>query len=149
MLIIMLSADYKIDEDSPYWIKHPAGLANKKANITSFGVLGTAFGALLSLFLSDRFGRLKCWRGFVILWATGIFVQVFSSGIVPLILVGRIWLGLGSGGLTVQSPLFLSEIAPARSRGLVVSVFMVFLLSFLSIGMCPTTPYSIGYVPLF
>lgn len=61
-------------------------------------------------------------------------MQVFSSGIFGFSLFARIWGGLGSGGLTVTAPLYLSEIAPARSRGLVVSIYMVFLLSFLSIG---------------
>ena len=62
-------------------------------------------------------------------------MQAFSSGILGLMLFGRIWGGLGAGGLTVVAPLYLSEIAPARSRGMVVSIYMVVLLSFLTIGM--------------
>lgn len=129
-------ADFDLDPKD--WKYNAAGLANRIANITSFGVLGTAFGALLALVLSDRFGRLRCWRGFALLWASGILMQIFSSGIYGLILFARIWLGLGAGGLTVVSPLFLSEISPAKSRGLTVSTFMVFLLSFLSLGKSPS-----------
>ena len=124
--------DYDLNPQS--WKKNEAALASRVANITSLGVLGTAFGALVALVLSDRYGRLRCWRSFAFLWASGIFVQVFSSGILGLLYFARIWMGLGAGGLTVVSPLFLSEISPARSRGMVVSIFMVFLLSFLSIG---------------
>lgn len=65
---------------------------------------------------------------------TGALMQVFSSGILGLMLFARIWGGLGAGGLTVVAPLYLSEIAPARSRGMVVSIYMVVLLSFLTIG---------------
>jgi MFS family permease len=61
-------------------------------------------------------------------------MQVFSSGMFALMLFARIWGGLGAGGLTVIAPLFLSEIAPTKSRGMVVSMYMVVLLSFLSLG---------------
>jgi MFS family permease len=64
-------------------------------------------------------------------------MQVFSSGILALMLFARIWGGLGAGGLTVVAPLYLSEIAPAKSRGMVVSIYMVILLSFLTIGIYP------------
>ena len=117
------------------WKDDPAGLASRKANISSFGVLGAAFGSILSLALIDRLGRLKCWRLFVLTWACGLLMQVFSSGIYGFILFARIFSGLGAGGLTVVAPLFLSEIAPAKSRGMVVSIYMVILLSVLTLGM--------------
>ncbi|OJJ06299.1 hypothetical protein ASPVEDRAFT_55967 [Aspergillus versicolor CBS 583.65] len=116
------------------WKDDPSGMADRKANISSFGVLGAAFGSLLALVLTDRIGRLRSWQVFVLLWATGTFMQVFSSGILGLMLFARIWGGLGSGGLTVVAPLYLSEIAPAVSRGTIVSIYMVVLLSFLTIG---------------
>lgn len=122
------------DLNSSSWKGNASGLANRLANITSFGVLGAAFGSLLAVATSDRLGRLKCWRFFLLLWFSGTLVQIFSSGRYGLLLTARIWSGLGSGGLTVIAPLFLSEIAPARSRGRVVSLYMVVLLSFLSIG---------------
>ncbi|KIA75367.1 hypothetical protein HK57_00150 [Aspergillus ustus] len=124
--------DFKLLPDD--WQDNPSGLASRKANISSFGVLGAAFGSLLALFLADRLGRLRSWQLFVLLWATGTFVQIFSSGILGLILFARIWAGLGSGGLTVVAPLYLSEIAPAASRGTIVSIYMVILLSFLTLG---------------
>ena len=116
------------------WKNNPAGLASRIANINSFGVLGAAIGSLLSLTINDRFGRLKCWRGYFVWWASGLLIQVFASGNLGLLLFARIWSGLGAGGLTVITPIYLTEIAQSRSRGLVVSIFMVFLLTFLSIG---------------
>lgn len=118
-----------------HWKDNPSGLASRKANITSFGVLGAAFGSLLALIFADRIGRLRSWQLFVLLWATGVFMQIFSSGIIGLMLFARIWGGLGAGGLTVIAPLYLSEIALAKSRGTVISMFMVVLLSFLTIGL--------------
>lgn len=116
------------------WEANPAGLASRKANISSFAVLGAAFGSLLALTLIDRLGRLRTWQLAVLVWATGTLVQIFSSGILGLILFARIWGGLGAGALTVVAPLYLSEIAPAKSRGMVVSIYMVILLSLLTVG---------------
>ncbi|KAJ5392399.1 hypothetical protein N7509_007889 [Penicillium cosmopolitanum] len=117
-----------------HWEDDPSGLADRKANISSFGVLGAGFGSLLALVITDRLGRLRSWQLFILLWASGTLMQIFSSGIIGLMLFARIWGGLGAGGLTVVAPLYLSEIALAKSRGTVVSMYMVVLLSFLTIG---------------
>ena len=122
------------DLEPSNWKKDPTGLANRIANISSILVLGAAFGALISLKLADMFGRLRCWQLFVITWASGLFMQVFSSGIYGLIVAARLISGLGAGGLTVVAPLYLSEVAPARSRGMIVSIYMLFLLTVLSAG---------------
>ncbi|KAG8168940.1 hypothetical protein KVR01_001689 [Diaporthe batatas] len=116
------------------WVDDPSGLASRKANITSFGVLGAAIGALIASALTDRLGRLRCWQMLCLLYMSGYVMQIFSTGIYGFLLFARIWGGLGAGGLTVVGPLYLSEIAPAKSRGMIVSVSMVFLLTFLSLG---------------
>lgn len=75
-------------------------------------------------------------------------MMIFSSGIFGLLIFARIVSGIGAGGLTVVAPLYLSEIAPARSRGMVVSIFMVFLLSFLTLGkVLPTGPLKRSHTP--
>ncbi|KAJ5774915.1 hypothetical protein N7457_009811 [Penicillium paradoxum] len=125
-------SDY--DLDPSHWQNNAAGLANRKANISSFNVLGAALGALIVLDLNDRLGRLVAWRLACIVWATGTFIQIFASGIYGLLLFSRIWGGLGAGALTVTAPLYLTEIAPVRTRGLVVGVYMVVLLAFLATG---------------
>ncbi|CAG8007065.1 unnamed protein product [Penicillium salamii] len=125
-------ADYNLDPS--HWENNATGLANRKANITSFNVLGAAIGALLVLDLNDRLGRLRAWRLGCIVWAMGTLIQIFASGIYGLLLFSRIWGGLGAGALTVTAPLYLSEIAPAKTRGLVVGLYMVLLLAFLTTG---------------
>lgn len=116
------------------WTGTASELADRKANISSFGVLGAAIGSIFALALTDRIGRLRTWQFFSALWMSGIFMTVFSSGILGLMLFARIWSGLGAGGLTVVAPLYLSEIAPAKSRGMVVSIYMVVLLTMLMLG---------------
>lgn len=126
--------DFDLNSNSTQWVDNASGLASRKANITSFGVLGAAFGSLIALAMTDRVGRLRCWQALVLIYMSGYLMQVFSSGIYGFLLFARIWGGLGAGGLTVVGPLYLSEIAPAKSRGMIVSISMVFLLSFLSLG---------------
>ncbi|KAI1083045.1 general substrate transporter [Whalleya microplaca] len=128
------SFKHDFDLITDHWKGDAAGLADRKANISSFGVLGAAFGSLVAIPLNDKLGRLRCWQLSMAVWMTGNLMQTFSSGILGLMLFARIWGGLGAGGLTVVAPLYLSEVAPAQSRGMVVSTYMVVLLSFLSIG---------------
>lgn len=116
------------------WEDDASGLASRKANITSLGVLGAAFGSLIALAMTDRIGRLRSWQALVLLYMSGYLMQLFASGIYGFLLFARVWGGLGAGGLTVVGPLYLSEISPAKSRGMIVSISMVFLLSFLSLG---------------
>lgn len=132
MSLPSFKADYNLDPS--HWENNATGLANRKANITSFNVLGAAIGALLVLDLNDRLGRLVAWRLGCIIWASGTLIQIFASGVYGLLLFSRIWGGLGAGALTVTAPLYLSEIAPAKTRGLVVGVYMVLLLVFLATG---------------
>ncbi|KAJ6160562.1 general substrate transporter [Penicillium chermesinum] len=128
----------KFEEDynliKSHWKHDPSGLANRKANITSFQVLGAAFGALSGLDLNDRLGRMSSWRLGVIVWAIGTLIQIFSSGIYGLLLFSRIFAGLGAGLLTVTAPMYLTEVAPRKTRGLAVGLTMVTLLGILALG---------------
>ncbi|KYK57525.1 MFS quinate transporter [Drechmeria coniospora] len=109
-------------------------MGTQKAVIASLGVLGAAVGALVSIGVTDRIGRLRAWQLFTLLWITGFLTLTFSSGHLSLLMFARVWGGVGAGGLTVVSPLYLSEIAKSKSRGMVVSMYMVILLSFLMAG---------------
>lgn len=121
------------------WTGSKHDLVQLKANITSFGVLGAAFGAILALLVTDRIGRLRTWQAFMATWMSGFFITTFASGILGLLLFSRLLSGLGAGGLTVVAPVYLTEIARSKSRGMVVSVYMVLLLSFLMFGWSLTS----------
>lgn len=96
--------------------------------------MGAAFGSLAAIFLNDRIGRLRTYQLAIGVWAIGILMQIFSSGIYGFMLFARIFGGLGAGCLTVTAPLFLAEISTAKRRGLMVSLYMVVLLTFLTLG---------------
>ncbi|RDA93256.1 hypothetical protein CP533_6516 [Ophiocordyceps camponoti-saundersi (nom. inval.)] len=116
------------------WDGPASQLSSRRSVVTSLGVLGAALGAVAALAVTDRIGRLRAWQSFAAVWMTGFLTTTFSSGNVGLLLFARIWAGVGAGGLTVVAPLYLAEIAPSRTRGKVVSIYMVVLLFFLMAG---------------
>lgn len=110
--------DYDLNPSQ--WTDDASGLASRKADITSLGVLGACFGSLLALTMTDRIGRLRSWQALTLVYMSGFLMQVFASGVYGFLLFARVWAGLGAGGLTVVGPLYLSEVAPAKSRGMIV-----------------------------
>lgn len=90
----------------------------------SSAIWGCAFGAMFAGYFSDRFGRKK------VLLVTAVLFFVSSLGAsVPTNLsqfvIARFIGGLGIGAASMLSPLYISEIAPARSRGTLVSLYQL------------------------
>jgi SP family arabinose:H+ symporter-like MFS transporter len=83
---------------------------------------GTVIGALLGGIPADKFGRKKS-----LLWI-GIFylVSAVGSGMawdVTSFTIFRFIGGLGVGASSVVAPMYISEIAPAKNRGLLVALY--------------------------
>lgn len=83
---------------------------------------GTVIGALFGGIPADRFGRKKS-----LLWI-GIFylISAFGSAIawdVSSFTLFRFLGGLGVGASSVVAPMYISEIAPAKNRGLLVALY--------------------------
>lgn len=83
---------------------------------------GTIIGALFGGIPAERFGRKK-----VLIWIGLIFfVSALGSALAPEVIsfmFFRFLGGLGVGASSVVAPMFISEIAPARSRGRLVAAF--------------------------
>jgi MFS family permease len=89
---------------------------------TGMALWGTVLGAVFGGMPTERFGRRKT------LIAVGFlyFVSAVGSGIAPDVytfMVARFIGGLGVGAATVAAPMFISEIAPAGSRGRLAGMF--------------------------
>jgi len=83
---------------------------------------GTVVGSLLGGWPADRFGRKA-----TLLWI-GIlyFVGAVGSGLasnVTVFIIARVIGGLGIGISTVVAPMYISEIAPPKHRGLLAGMF--------------------------
>ncbi|MFB5189765.1 sugar porter family MFS transporter [Alicyclobacillus fastidiosus] len=99
--------------------------------------LGAMIGVLMAGFLSDRFGRKP------ILLLAGLLFVVSSLGAaaansVGVLVAARIVGGLGIGVASMLSPLYISEISPARIRGrlvgtnqlgVVLGIFIVYIVN--------------------
>jgi SP family arabinose:H+ symporter-like MFS transporter len=83
---------------------------------------GTVAGALLGGWPADRFGRKA-----TLLWIGVLYlVGAVGSGLAPnvtIFIVARIIGGLGIGISTVVAPMYISEIAPPKHRGLLAGMF--------------------------
>ncbi|XP_043688177.1 probable inositol transporter 2 [Telopea speciosissima] len=89
-------------------------------SIVSMAVAGAIIGAAIGGWMNDRYGR-----RISILVADSLFFKgaiVMASAPNPaLLIIGRIFVGLGVGMASMTSPLYISEASPAKVRGALVS----------------------------
>jgi sugar porter (SP) family MFS transporter len=113
---------------------------------TLFGV----FGALGCTFLGDALGRRKTIFIASIVQAIGAVLQASSFAFEQFI-IGRIVLGLGTGGLIATISVWQSEVSKAENRGEHVSAFGIFcgsgiaLALWVAFGMSYTQPSSVSW----
>ena len=102
-------------------------------------LLGCVAGASLAAFTSDRFGRKR-----VLLAAAALFTLSSLGSALPnnltQFVIARVIGGLAIGIASTLSPLYIAEISPAKSRGLMVS------LNQLAIVVGILLSYSVNYL---
>jgi SP family galactose:H+ symporter-like MFS transporter len=89
--------------------------------VVSAVLLGAVAGASFGGILADRIGRRKTIIAAAVTFTVGAIGTALSPGVVFLI-AGRVVVGLAIGVASFVSPMYISEIAPARVRGSLVSV---------------------------
>ncbi|KAF2162090.1 hypothetical protein M409DRAFT_58538 [Zasmidium cellare ATCC 36951] len=123
----------------PVTEENPNGYAYytwQKSLIVSILSAGTFFGALLSGYLADKIGR----RTTIIgpgcgIFAIGVVVQVAAANI-PGLVVGRFVAGLGVGCVSAINILYMSEIAPRKVRGAIVSGYQFAITIGIMLASC-------------
>ena len=83
-------------------------------------VAGAIIGAAVGGWLNDRFGRKSALLTADFLFFIGAVVMAAATG-PALLIIGRVFVGLGVGMASFTSPLYISEASPARIRGALVS----------------------------
>ncbi|KAL8047447.1 hypothetical protein ABFS82_07G001200 [Erythranthe guttata] len=88
--------------------------------IVSMAVAGAIVGAAVGGWINDRFGR----KVSILIADVLFFVGAIVMALAPapwVIIIGRIFVGLGVGMASMTSPLYISEASPHRIRGALVS----------------------------
>ncbi|PIA53032.1 hypothetical protein AQUCO_01000715v1 [Aquilegia coerulea] len=88
--------------------------------IVSTAIAGAIVGAAVGGWINDNFGRKKSILMADVLFFVGALVMAIAPG--PwVIIIGRVFVGLGVGMASMTAPLYISEASPARIRGALVS----------------------------
>lgn len=92
--------------------------------LVSVVLVGAALGAILNGRLADVFGRKKI----ILITAVIFFIGSILCAIAPniyILMISRFIVGFAIGTITFSAPLYLSEIAPEKIRGGLVSMFQL------------------------
>lgn len=87
--------------------------------IVSAVVFGALLGAIFSGKLADAFGSRNMLIYMAITFMVGTLLSTFASNVASLVF-GRLIIGIAIGITSYIAPLFISEMAPAQSRGALV-----------------------------
>jgi len=93
----------------------------EKGWVAASALIGCTFGVSLAGLMSDRLGRKKT----LILSAVLFLISAIGTALpknITMFVIFRIIGGVGVGAASITSPMYIAEIAPARSRGRLVSV---------------------------
>ncbi|MCW6506800.1 sugar porter family MFS transporter [Lichenifustis flavocetrariae] len=106
--------------------------------VTSVALAAAALGAAVAGDVADRFGRRPVILVTALIFVAGSLVCAFA-GSLPVLIVGRLLVGLAIGVSSMLAPLYLAETAPAESRGALVSLNQLMITTGIVVS------YLVGY----
>ncbi|EOD49120.1 Quinate permease [Neofusicoccum parvum] len=100
-------------------------LALVKANIVSVYQAGAFFGSLFAYVSSYFWGRRISLQLFSVIFILGAGLMLGANGDrgLGLIIGGRVLAGIGVGGASNMTPIYISELAPPAVRGRLVGIY--------------------------
>ncbi|KAL0937071.1 MFS monosaccharide transporter [Colletotrichum truncatum] len=128
---------YDFDAGVPVDNSQPFAISSRdKSLMTSILSLGTFLGALIAGDCADLIGRrLTIVMGCGI-FSIGVILQISGNGQLVLMTLGRLIAGLGVGFESAVIILYMSEVAPKKIRGAVVSAYQFFITIGLLLANC-------------
>ena len=97
-----------------------------KSILTSSTALFALFASPVSSLLADRLGRQRIILLADILFILGAILQAQAASVATMV-YGRMIVGLAIGAASFVTPMYISEIAPARYRGRLVTLNVLFI----------------------
>jgi MFS transporter, SP family, sugar:H+ symporter len=112
--------------------------ASRKSLIVSILSAGTFFGAIIAGDIADFTGRRTTVIIGCIIFTVGVILQTASAEGLGLIVAGRLIAGFGVGFVSAIIILYMSEIAPKRIRGAIVSGYQFCITVGILLASCVT-----------
>jgi sugar porter (SP) family MFS transporter len=137
---LLFGFDTAVINGAIVFIKLQFGLTDSQTEIAASSLLlGCVIGASVAAFTSDRFGRKR-----VLLAAAALFTLSSVGSALPRNLiefaVARLVGGVAIGIASTLSPLYIAEISPAKTRGLLVSLNQLAIVTGILLS------YSVNYL---
>jgi len=120
---VLYGYDMGIIAAAVIFVKHTFALSTVMEElVVSIVLVGAMMGAMVGGAVADRIGRRA-----TLVWAGGIFIA--GSVLAPLspnvaiLIVARAIIGIGIGFTSVTAPVYVSELAPPQSRGMLIGLY--------------------------
>ena len=137
---LLFGFDTAVINGAIVFIKQQFGLSDSQTEIAASSLLlGCVVGASVAAFTSDRFGRKKVLLGAALLFTISSLGAALPRDLTEFV-IARVLGGVAIGIASTLSPLYIAEIAPARSRGLLVSLNQLAIVSGILLS------YSVNYL---
>lgn len=107
--------------------------------LTSCALAGAAAGAAVAGSLADQFGRKPVILVVAVIFFAGAIVSAIAT-VLPVLVIGRVLVGIGIGVASMLTPLYLAETAPPAQRGALVSLNQLMI----TVGILVS--YLVGYL---
>ena len=91
-------------------------------------LIGTVIGSMIAGNPAEKYGRKRVLQAIGLLYLVTSLVTALTSSWIPFLLF-RFLGGVGVGASSVVGPMYISEIAPAHSRGRLVALFQFNIVS--------------------
>jgi sugar porter (SP) family MFS transporter len=133
---LLFGFDTAVINGAIVFIKQQFGLSDSQTEIAASSLLlGCVVGASVAAFTSDRFGRKKVLLGAALLFTISSLGAALPRNLMEFV-IARVLGGVAIGIASTLSPLYIAEIAPARSRGLMVSLNQLAIVSGILLSYC-------------